>query len=70
MIENKKYIHWMALLGLVVIIGLQGVWLRNTFALIKIDLDKEISSTLEKVLLEEGNIRFGKALIFMKDLAI
>ena len=27
MIENKKYIHWMALFGLVVIIGLQGVWL-------------------------------------------
>ena len=60
MIENKKYIHWMALFGLVVIIGLQGVWLRNTFALIKIDLDKEISSTLEKVLLEEGQNRFSQ----------
>ena len=31
MIENKKYIHWMALLGLAVIIGLQGVWLWNTY---------------------------------------
>ena len=31
MIENKKYIHWMAMLGLVVIIGLQGVWLRNAY---------------------------------------
>ena len=30
MIENKKYIHWMALFGLVVIIGLQGVWLYNS----------------------------------------
>ena len=31
MIENKKYIHWMALFGLVVIIGLQGMWLWNTY---------------------------------------
>ena len=59
MIENKKYIHWMAMLGLVVVIGLQGVWLRNTFALIKNNLNKkDVSFALEKALDEESNMRF------------
>lgn len=58
MIENKKYIHWMALLGLVVIIGLQGVWLYNTFVLVKNNLNKDVSFALEKALDEEGNMRF------------
>ena len=40
MIEYKKYIHWMALFGLVVIIGLQGVWLYNSFNVLKRELIK------------------------------
>ena len=58
MIENKKYIHWMAMLGLVVIIGLQGVWLHNTYQLVK----KDITEICLKVLDESMIIEFNEKL--------
>ena len=53
MIENKKYIHWMALLGLVVIIGLQGVWLQNTYQSIKKDIEDIAYNILNRTLRTE-----------------
>ena len=58
MIENKKHIHWMAMLGLVVIIGLQGVWLHNTYQLVK----KDITEICLKVLDESMIIEFNEKL--------
>ena len=56
MIENKKYIHWMAMLGLVVIIGLQGVWLYNSYQSVKEELEKECFSCLDLAMYQEQNI--------------
>lgn len=53
MIENKKYIHWMALLGLVIIIGLQGVWLQNTYQSIKKDIEDIAYNILNRTLRTE-----------------
>ena len=53
MIENKKYIHWMALLGLVVVIGLQGVWLYNSYQSIKKDIEGIAYNILNKTLRTE-----------------
>ena len=53
MIENKKYIHWMALFGLVVIIGLQGVWLYNSYQSIKKDIEGIAYNILNKTLRTE-----------------
>ena len=53
MIENKKYIHWMAMLGLVVIIGLQGVWLYNSYQSIKKDIEGVAYNILNKTLRTE-----------------
>ena len=58
MIENKKYIHWMALLGLVVIIGLQGVWLYNSFNVLKRELIKTYNEIFEQSTLEEATTHF------------
>ena len=55
MIENKKYIHWMALLGLVVIIGLQGVWLYNTYQLVKKDITEICLKVLDESMIIEFN---------------
>ena len=56
MIENKKYIHWMAMLGLVVVIGLQGVWLYNSYQSVKEELEKECFSCLDLAMYQEQNI--------------
>ena len=53
MIENKKYIHWMAMLGLVVVIGLQGVWLYNSYQSIKKDIEGIAYNILNKTLRTE-----------------
>ena len=53
MIEYKKYIHWMALFGLVVIIGLQGVWLYNSYQSIKKDIEGIAYNILNKTLRTE-----------------
>ena len=58
MIENKKYIHWMALFGLVVIIGLQGVWLYNSFNVLKRELIKTYNEIFEQSTLEEATTHF------------
>ena len=55
MIENKKYIHWMAMLGLVVIIGLQGVWLHNTYQLVKKDITEICLKVLDESMIIEFN---------------
>ena len=62
MIENKKYIHWMALLGLVVIIGLQGVWLYNSFNVLKRELIKTYNEIFEQSTLEEATTHRYKIL--------
>ena len=53
MIENKKYIHWMAMLGLVIVIGLQGVWLYNSYQSIKKDIEGIAYNILNKTLRTE-----------------
>ena len=58
MIENKKYIHWMAMLGLVVIIGLQGVWLYNSFNVLKKEITRTYNEIFEQSTLEEATTHF------------
>ena len=53
MIEYKKYIHWMALFGLVIVIGLQGVWLYNSYQSIKKDIEGIAYNILNKTLRTE-----------------
>ena len=62
MIENKKYIHWMALLGLVVIIGLQGVWLYNTYQLVKKDITEICLKVLDESMIIEFNEKLGSGI--------
>ena len=58
MIENKKYIHWMAMLGLVVVIGLQGVWLYNTFNVLKKEITRTYNEIFEQSTLKEATTHF------------
>ena len=60
MIEYKKYIHWMALFGLVVIIGLQGVWLYNSFNVLKRELIKTYNEIFEQSTLEEATTHLSQ----------
>lgn len=58
MINNKKYIIIFTILGLVAILGLQTIWLFNTYALVKRNIYKECNEALRKALNEEAVIRF------------
>ena len=62
MIENKKYIHWMAMLGLVVVIGLQGVWLYNTYQLVKKDITEICLKVLDESMIIEFNEKLGSGI--------
>lgn len=61
MINNKKYIIIFTILGLVAILGLQAIWLFNTYALVKRNIYKECNEALRKALNEEAVIRFKQA---------
>lgn len=58
MINNKKYIIIFTIMGLVAILGLQTIWLFNTYALVKCNIYKECNEALRKALNEEAVIRF------------
>lgn len=59
--RNKKYIIIFTVLGLVAILGLQTIWLYNTYTLVKRNIYKECNEVLSKALNEEAAIRFKQA---------
>ncbi len=61
MINNKKYIVIFTIVGLVAILGLQTIWLFNTYALVKRNIYKECNEALRKALNEEAVIRLKQA---------
>jgi len=57
---RAKYSVWIAIMGVMLIITLQFLWLSNTYQLLSSDLEKELTALIEESLLRERDLRMDR----------